>query len=161
MSSLLSGIFSNYIDFFYSIGYFGEYLTFLIASALIFYKHVYFVFYVILFILNRFINQVLKDYFKQARPNNPKKFLESDNFSKKKYGLPSGHSQLAFFSIMYYYLVSNAFIPWTLLLLFIGLIVMYERYIFKNHTLFQLISGAIIGILFAYTSFTIINAFFL
>jgi membrane-associated phospholipid phosphatase len=155
--NILYGIFSNYVDFFYSIGYFGEYITFLITCILIFNKHIYLFFYIILFFLNRIINQNLKNYFKEPRPNNPKKFLESDFFSKKKYGMPSGHAQLTFFSIFYAYLVTNTFIPWILFLLIVGLIVIYERFLFKNHTLYQLFSGAIIGIFIAYLSYTIIR----
>jgi membrane-associated phospholipid phosphatase len=155
--NIFKGIFSNYIDFFYSIGYFGEYITFLITCFLIFNEHIYLFFYIILFFLNRIINQNLKDYFKELRPNNPKKFLETDIFSKKKYGMPSGHSQLTFFSIFYAYLVTNKFIPWILLLLIVGIIVLYERFVFKNHTIYQLISGAGIGIFIAYLSYTTIT----
>jgi len=155
--TLLKGIFSNYMDFFYSIGYFGEYITFIITCILIFNKHVYFGFYILFFILNRIINQYLKNYFKEPRPNKPIKFLDSDNFSKKKFGFPSGHSQLTFFSIFYTYLVTNKFIPWTLLLLFIGIIVIYERLIYKNHTINQLIAGALIGSILAFISYSILK----
>ena len=71
--------------------------------------------------------------------------------------MPSGHAQLTFFSICYAYLVTNTFIPWILFLLIVGVIVIYERFLFKNHTLYQLISGAVIGIFIAYLSYTIIT----
>lgn len=157
MSSIISGIFSNYVDFFYSLGYFGEYITFFITCALIFNKHIYFIVYIIIFILNKILNQYLKNWFKGSRPINPKKFLDTDNFSKTKYGMPSGHSQLTFFSIVYAYLVSNKFIPWALLLLVIGFIVIYERYVYRNHTMFQLISGAALGSFIAYFSYFTAN----
>jgi membrane-associated phospholipid phosphatase len=159
MLNLIKGIFSNYIDFFYSIGYFGEYITFLITCAVIFNKHIYLIFYIIFFLLNKIINQILKNYFKQPRPDRPVKFLESDNFSKRKFGMPSGHSQLSFFSIFFAYLVTNKFFPWILLLLLVGFIVIYERLLFRNHTLYQLISGAIIGAVIAYLSYNIISLF--
>ena len=159
MLNLIKGIFSNYIDFFYSIGYFGEYITFFITCALIFNKHIYFIFYIIFFLLNKVINELLKNYFKQPRPGHPVKFLESDYFSKHKFGMPSGHSQLSFFSIFFAYLVTNKFIPWILLLLLVGFIVIYERLLFRNHTLYQLISGAIIGAFIAYLSYNIISLF--
>jgi len=159
MLNSIKGIFSNYIDFFYSIGYFGEYITFLITFALIFNKDIYLIFYIIFFLLNKIINQTLKNYFKQPRPKQPLKFLESDSFSKSKFGMPSGHTQLSFFSIFYAYLVMNKFIPWILLLLIIGFIVIYERYYFKNHTLFQLISGATLGGVIAYISYKIVGLF--
>ena len=156
-TELIKGIFSNYIDFFYSIGYFGDYITFFITCFLIFNKTFYFIFYILFFFINRLTNQLLKKYFKEKRPNNPKKFLDSDIFSKQKYGMPSGHSQLTFFSIYYAYLVTNQFIPWILLLLLIGFIVIYERFKFKNHTFIQLIIGAFIGIILAKFSYNIIT----
>ena len=153
----LKDIFSNYIDFIYSVGYFGEYIAFIVTIILIFNFKSYLIIYNIMFVLNKTINEYFKNYFKQARPENPRKFLESDKFSKKKYGMPSGHSQLVFFSIMYSYLVTGSLIPWVLGLLIIGLIVIYERYVFKNHTINQLISGAVLGSFIAYLVIHIVN----
>jgi membrane-associated phospholipid phosphatase len=157
MNKFLYGIFLNYNSFFYSLGYFGEYITFLITCALIFNQHIYFIVYIIVFIINRLVNYYLKQFFKQSRPKNPKKFLDDDQFSKKKYGMPSGHSQLTFFSVIYAYLVTNKFYPWILLLLSIGAIVIYERFVFRNHTLLQLISGAVIGSIIAYLTYSLVN----
>ena len=157
MKTILSGIFSNYDNFFYSLGYFGEYITFLITCALIFNQYIYFIVYIIVLIINRLINNYLKQFFKQDRPKNPKKFLDDDQFSKKKYGMPSGHTQLTFFSVMYAYLVTNKFYPWILLLFSIAMIVIYERFVFKNHTLTQLISGALIGSIIAYLTYSLVG----
>jgi len=153
-------IFSNYIDFIYGIGYFGEYITFIITICLIYNYKIYLIIYIFMFIFNKTINEYLKNYFKQSRPSNPKKYLESDKFSKKKFGMPSGHSQLVFFSILYSYLVTHSIIPWVLGLLIIGLIVIYERYIFKNHTINQLISGALLGSFIAYLTISMVNLVF-
>ena len=157
MNNFLTDIFSNYNSFFYSLGYFGEYTTFLITCALIFNQPVYFIAYVIIFIINRLINNYLKNFFKQDRPKNPKKFLDDDQFSKKKYGFPSGHTQLTFFSVIYAYLVTNKFYPWILLLLSISAIVIYERLVFRNHTLLQLISGALVGSIIAYLTYSLVG----
>jgi membrane-associated phospholipid phosphatase len=157
MTSLISGIFSNYTDFFVALGYFGEYITFIITCALIFNRQIYFIFYIICFILERILNKYLKDWFKETRPGNPRKFLDSDKFSKIKFGMPSGHTQLTFFSITYAYLVTKNFMPWGLLLLLIGLFVIYQRYIYRNHTISQLISGALLGTFTAYISYFIVN----
>jgi len=157
MDKFLSGIFSNYGSFLYSLGYFGEYITFLITCALIFNQHVYFIVYIIVFILNKLVNNYLKQFFKQDRPKNPKKFLDDEQFSKKKSGMPSGHSQLTFFSVMYAYLVTNKFYPWILLLLSIAIIVIYERLAFRNHTLGQLISGAVVGSIIAYLAYSLVG----
>ena len=152
-------IFSNYNDFLYSIGYFSQYSSFIITCALIFNSPVYLFFYIILLVLTRIFNNLLKDYFKQDRPGNPKKYLYSDKFGKTKYGMPSGHTQLTFFSMMYYYMVSGRFIPWTLLLLIMGVLTIYQRYAFNNHTMYQLVLGAGIGIITAYLSVLIIDKY--
>lgn len=148
----VSDIFGNIINFFYGIGYFGEYITFLFTLFLIYYQTYNLVFYIVLFILNKYINEYLKDYFKEFRPANPKKFLDDDNFSKRKYGMPSGHTQLSFFSLTYSYLSTNRIDTTILFMLITCLIVIYERFVFHNHTLFQLICGAITGIIIAYLS---------
>lgn len=148
----ISDVFGNIVDFFYGIGYFGEYITFLFTIFLI-YKQMYnLVFYIILFILNKFINDYAKDYFKQYRPPNPKKFLNDDYFKKGKYGMPSGHSQLSFFSLTYSYLSTNKIDISIILMMLTCLIVIYERFTYHNHTLLQLIFGALLGILLAYLS---------
>lgn len=148
----ISDIFGNTVNFFYGIGYFGEYITFVFTLFLIYYQTYNFVFYIVLFILNKFINDRLKDYFKGSRPSNPKKFLDDDEFSKKKYGMPSGHSQLSFFSLAYSYFSTNKISTSIILMIITCLIVIYERLVYHNHTLFQLLSGAIIGIIIAYLS---------
>lgn len=155
--SLLGGIFYNYYDFFNSIGYFGEYITFIITCALIYNQYIYLIIFIIMFVLNKVINQYLKKIFHQNRPSNPVKFLDSDKFTKKKYGMPSGHSQNAFFSIVYAYLVTRSFIPWTLTLLVVGLIVIYERLKYKNHTINQLIAGAAVGSFIGYLTYSFAN----
>ena len=145
----------KYTDFFYSIGYFGEFISFVITCALIYNHSIYLICYIIVFLLNTLINKYLKQFFHQYRPNKPVKFLDSDQFSKKKYGMPSGHSQNTFFSIIYTYLVTRRFIPWTLLLFIIGCIVVYERYKYRNHTINQLIAGIVVGIFMAYLTYNI------
>ena len=154
----ISDIFGNIINFFYGIGYFGEYITFVFTLFLIYYQTYNLVFYIVLFILNKLINDYLKDYFKQYRPSNPKKFLDDDLFSKKKYGMPSGHSQLSFFSLAYSYLSTGKINTSIILMTITCLIVVYERFIYHNHTLLQLISGATIGIIIAYLSRQIFQA---
>ena len=148
----ISDIFGNIINFFYAIGYFGEYLTFTFTLFIIYYQTYNLVFYIFLFILNKFINDKLKSYFKQFRPPNPIKFLDDDKFSKKKYGMPSGHSQLSFFSLAYAYLSTYKINTPIILMMLTCIIVIYERLVYHNHTLFQLISGAVVGIIIAYIS---------
>jgi len=154
----ISDILGNYVNFFYSFGYFGEYISFLISCILLFQKNIkYFIVYFTAFLLNKPLNERLKDFFKQSRPNNPKKFLDDDKFTKKKFGFPSGHTQLVFFSIMYCYLVFGKLTKWVFVLLLLGMIVIFERYVFRNHTIPQLLFGAFIGCVVAYIVFIITN----
>ena len=146
-------ILGDFKDYFYSIGYFGEFTTLLITSALIFNQYVYYIFYIIMVLLSKLINQILKKILKDPRPKNPKKFLESEQFGHKNFGMPSGHSQFVFFTIVYNYLVINQFVPWNLLLLVIGFITIYQRYVYRNHTMKQLVVGAFIGGLLAYITY--------
>ena len=145
------------IDLLYAIGYFNEHIVFLITISLLIKQYVYLFFYIIFFLLTTKLNKFLKKYFHEYRPNNPIKFLNSENFSKKIYGMPSNHTTLVFFSIVYLYLIIHKIFPWILLLIIISILTIYERYIFHNHTLKQLFVGAFLGSFIAYLSILLIN----
>lgn len=151
------GISTNYKDFVYALGYFSEYITFLITCLLIYNQYVYFFFYLIIFVFNRIINTFIKNIIKEERPNNPKKFLDSDKFNIKKYGNPSGHTQLSVFSFIYAYLVLGKMPKLLIFSLIACIVTIYERYSFRNHTLNQLLSGVIVGFLVAYVSYSVVN----
>lgn len=141
----------------YGIGYFGEYIAFIVVLFLVYYNINYFILFIILFLINRLLNNKLKKIIKGNRPDNPIKYLATDKFGKKKYGMPSGHSQLTFFSIIYAYLIINKLNGPILFLIFVGLISIFQRYIFNNHTLNQLLLGALLGCFIGYISIYIIN----
>jgi membrane-associated phospholipid phosphatase len=63
--------------------------------------------------------------------------------------MPSGHSQTTFFSIAYLYLTIHQIYPWVLVLLFLAVAVMFQRVYFHNHTVTQVVVGAVIGSLIA------------
>jgi len=144
-------------DFFYAVGFFSEIITLFIVVCLIYRNYYHLVFYVVGFLLNSFFNVFLKNIIQQPRPKNPIKFLNSEHFSNKLniYGMPSGHSQNVFFSVVYLYFSIPQFIPWVLFTLVIGLITIYERWHFHNHTVQQLFVGAFIGSFLAYLVVTI------
>lgn len=88
------------------------------------------------------------DFLQESRPFTPRKFLETDNFTNiKSYGLPSGHTQGVGFSTMFGWLVTKRFGREYILL---NIVVLYERYIFRNHTISQLLLGVFIGIVLAH-----------
>jgi membrane-associated phospholipid phosphatase len=142
----------KYFEFFYAIGFFSEIITLLIVICLIYKNYYHLFFYIIGFIFNSNLSVFLKNIIKQPRPKGPIKFLNSEHFSNKSisYGMPSGHSQNVFFSIVYLYFSIPQFIPWVLFTLVIGLLTIYERWHFHNHTIRQLFAGALIGSFVAY-----------
>jgi membrane-associated phospholipid phosphatase len=61
--------------------------------------------------------------------------------------MPSGHAQSAFFSTIFIYLALKD-IRITIGYLFIALLTIYQRVLFKEHSVIQVLAGAIVGILF-------------
>lgn len=148
-------------DFIYGIGYFGEQISFFIVCALVFKSPFYLLLYILLFLFNRKFINYFKSVFKQFRPSHPVKYLNNDKFGKKMYGMPSGHSQLAFFSFVYLMLVVRHGYAtfWKVLLFCIGLSTIYERIVFRNHTLSQLVYGAVFGSIIAFIAVKTSNYF--
>ena len=82
------------------------------------------------------INQILKNIFRQQRPNTEKHCID-------KYGMPSGHSQLAFFCF-FYFANKNNFLE-TLIMLLLSIYISYTRVILQCHTVNQVLVGSVIG----------------
>jgi len=68
--------------------------------------------------------------------------------------MPSGHAQSVGYSITFMYLVVIRLL-YLYISTFIGAITVYQRYSYKRHTIFQLISGLIIGSIVGMVSYTI------
>ena len=149
----MNKIIHTFIYLFYAIGYFGDSIAFLLVNLFLLNQPIFFIFYIIFAYLNILLNEFLTNKIKQKNPKNPIKFLESDTFPKNRFGMPSIHSQNMFFSITYSFLVTKKI----LLLLLIGCIVIYERYVFRDHTMKQLIYGALLGSFIGYISYSIVN----
>lgn len=111
------------------------------------------------FILNLIINILLKICIKEPRPNTDKKVLEigivnGARVGFDKYGMPSGHAQTAGFCLTFISLVLRSpFITGLYLILTTNTI--FQRYLYNNHTAFQLIIGLLVGIIFGYLYFLI------
>jgi membrane-associated phospholipid phosphatase len=100
---------------------------------------------------------LLKQVFREPRPPNPLPFVDSnDLIGNNYYGLPSGHAQSVFFSLTFLYQVmkpgSNSDTIFTLYIMScITVLTLYQRWKYRRHTIKQLIVGAIVGALFAWT----------
>jgi membrane-associated phospholipid phosphatase len=123
------------------------------------YKNLLF-YYIIGVFINELLNLFLKGLFLDPRPTYDKKLFNLAIKNGKRFifkngiitydicGMPSGHTQSVFFSTIFIYLsLKNTRIALSYLI--ISLITMYQRIETKQHTLFQVIVGGIVGGLFA------------
>ena len=145
------------------IGIYGPLILFLISVFLLWNKSNYLTYYVYGFILNGLLTLFLKGIFKQPRPSEDpklfnlaikesKRFKFIDGYPHDIFGMPSGHSSYVIFSTMFIFCVfkNNRFL---LLYLLFSMITMIQRITSNNHTLTQIIAGAIVGAIFSYLIF--------
>lgn len=153
---------NNYTIFNY-IGLYAPIFLFFLTFILLRNQTTYLHFFVAGFILNNVLNILLKLLFKQPRPSNDIKTLEigivnGARISFDKFGMPSGHAQNCGFCLTFIFLtLNNPF--YTFLYLFITITSLFQRYLFKNHSIFQLIIGLFVGILFGYFTYLLANKF--
>jgi len=147
------------IEFFFSLGFFGELILFLIVSINLYKNVPYLVVYYVGFVINTLLNQSLKTMIKSPRPVGFIKFLADEKVMKgsNSYGLPSGHTQNVFYSLIYLYLTGVGIYPWLGIGVIISMITIIERWEYHNHTLTQLLAGSVVGGFFAYLITTLRN----
>jgi membrane-associated phospholipid phosphatase len=116
--------------------------------------------YIFGYVFNIIVNIGLKIIIKEPRPsedthlfNLQKNIYKEKRLSFDKYGMPSGHVQKAFFSTIFICLAIKD-IKIKLIFIAISLIICYQRVSFKNHTLLQVVVGAIVGSLLGYAFYT-------
>ena len=117
-------------------------------------------FYIFGLFLNTVLNYVLKGFFKHPRPSvdekvfnaalqHGKRFIYKEGIPYDLFGMPSGHSESAFYSTSYiHFALKNENI--TFIYTFFSLITLSQRVYFKYHTVLQVIVGSIVGIVFSY-----------
>jgi len=120
-------------------------------------------FFVSGFILNNILNIILKLFIKEPRPTNEQKAIEigvvnGARISFDKFGMPSGHAQTCGFCLAFITLtLNNPFI--TTLYSVISTISLFQRYLYRNHTLLQLGVGLAIGIGLGYLTYLLGNKY--
>ncbi len=146
-------MFQTYLQMFGTyLGFFGPIILLLLTCGflIISNKYIFLLFYFGGFVINVILNSVLKILIKEPRPSDDKHIFamevrNGNRISFDKFGMPSGHAQMAGYSIGFiYHIVKSSSIM--NLYLVIALITMIQRFIFKNHTIMQLIVGFGIGI---------------
>jgi membrane-associated phospholipid phosphatase len=131
------------------IGAFSPIFLFFISLLLLRKYTVYLSFYAIGTIINTILNITLKSIIQEPRPNEDYKLVtistsNGHRFGPDVYGMPSGHAQNAAFNLAF---ITGLFKSpaITSFYLVITIITLGQRYIYKNHTILQLLVGFIIG----------------
>jgi membrane-associated phospholipid phosphatase len=148
------GIIASIVDY---IGYLGPFL--LLASTLILLnnKGTLLSVYLVGYVLNLIINVILKALIKQPRPSEDLSVFNASVAHGKRisfdiYGMPSGHTTSVFYSTTFVFLALKRPVL-SAIYLIISINTGYQRIKYKNHTLMQVICGAITGTIIAYIAY--------
>lgn len=137
------------------IGFYGPLIIGFINCIYLWRRKIFLITYALFFIVNSFINGILKNIIQEPRPTGQIYLNEYDivpNTAPSKYGMPSGHAQSTGYSITFLYLVVHS--PALLILTaFIGSLTIYQRFKYRRHTIPQLIVGLAVGSLVAIISY--------
>ena len=144
------------------IGLYAPIILFVLTLFLLINMTNYLEFFVSGFILNNILNIILKLLIKAPRPVNNKKtdesFINGEHITFHKFGMPSGHAQNCGYSLSFITMVlNNPFI--TTLYMLITLISLLQRYLYKRHTILQLIVGLIVGLGFGFLTYSLGNQY--
>ena len=137
---------------------FGAPLILITLTTFLLWKKEMLLFYFILgAILNIALNFFLKDLFKEPRPSGNEQIIQlainnGKRFGSQVYGMPSGHAQTAFYCTMFIFLsLKNWRI--TAFYMAMALFTCYQRYVYKEHTLWQLFVGSLVGLVMGSVAF--------
>jgi membrane-associated phospholipid phosphatase len=143
------------------IGMLAPAILFILSLFLLRNMKIYLRFFVFGFILNNILIVILKLAIKEPRPTEEQKAIEigivnGARISFDKFGMPSGHAQNCSFCLAFITMVlNNPYI--TGLYTIITFNSLFQRYLYNNHTILQLIVGSIVGTIFGYIIYTIAN----
>jgi len=133
------------------IGHYGPAILFTMTFYVLLHRNIYLSVFVIGSLLNLLLNVFLKKNIREPRPNNPLQFIDSDYLiGSNRYGLPSGHAQSCLFSLTFLYL-TKAPIMFLYIMSCITILTLYQRWKYRRHTVKQIVIGAVIGSLFAWS----------
>lgn len=139
----------------YQIGTNGPAALFFVSLFVLYTKTKYTTVFVIGSFVNVLVNYLLKGIFAQPRPGDTTMEIEKmyrgiRNFNR--FGMPSGHTQLAVFSLVFIHLATRD-VRLTTGYLAITLLVIYQRVHYGYHYIGQTVIGALFGCLFAWLFF--------
>jgi membrane-associated phospholipid phosphatase len=141
------------------IGVYAPIILFIFSIVSLRNKITYLNYFIFGFLFNNLINIILKLLIKEPRPSDDQKIIEIAVFNNArvsfdKFGMPSGHAQNCGFIFAFITLtLTNYYI--SSIVLFISVISMIQRYLYKNHTLIQIFIGFIVGLFMGYLFYKI------
>ena len=136
------------------IGFSAPLLMVIISIILFRNKRKYMTYLIFGYVLCDILNILLKFILKEPRPTNDWQLLQlgithSKRFSFDVYGMPSGNAQSCGFLLVFTALVLNdPFI--TGIYAVLTLISMYQKYLYENHSIKQVVVGLFIGVVYGY-----------
>jgi membrane-associated phospholipid phosphatase len=156
---MIDAIEENTKTFLRIFGIYGPFILIFASLYLLWNKNNLFYYYVCGIFVNSIMNLILKGIIKEPRPSeDPKlfsialkhstRFKFVNGFPHDIFGMPSGHAQSAFFSTMFISLALKD-IKISIIYLLVSLLIIFQCVLFNNHTVLQVLAGAIVGILFA------------
>jgi membrane-associated phospholipid phosphatase len=149
-----------FIDY---VGLYAPIILFILSIFFLRNTTKYLSFFIIGFIFNNILNIILKLFIKEPRPTTDQKAIEigvvnGARIGFDKFGMPSGHAQNCGYCLAFIIMtLNNHFI--TTLYLVVSVISLFQRYLYNNHTILQLIIGLIIGTFFGYFIYIIANKY--
>lgn len=109
--------------------------------------------------LNITINGLLKEIINQDRPPGSRHVNQLERLiDEGTKGMPSGHSQLVGSELLLSLLSNTSFTTKTFMFVQTGL-TLYQRWVYKKHTVMQLIIGFLVGSLYSIMFWFMINSF--
>ena len=132
------------------LGFWGPYLLIISTSyALIIYNESYLKIYLFFTVVGSILNSIIKSLIKQPRPKRQRFLYDFEHRQQthgQEYGMPSGHAQSSFYSLFtVLFMIPNMYITITSIL--IACNTCFQRWVYRNHTITQIIMGSICGIL--------------
>lgn len=138
------------IHILHMIAYCGPIILILTTLYFLWRKDTLFFYFILGAILNIASNFFLKDIFKEPRPTGNQQIIQlainnGKRLGSQVYGMPSGHAQSAFYCVAF---ISLSLKKWRITACYVAmaLFTCYQRYIYKEHTLWQLFVGALVGL---------------
>lgn len=139
------------------LGLLAPLILFILSLFFLRNKTKYILFFIYGFVFNNILNALLKLLIQEPRPSKDQKAIEigianGERIGFDKYGMPSGHAQNAGFALAFITLSLRSPVI-TGLYTIISIISLYQRYLYNNHTILQLIVGFFIGIACGYGAY--------